>query len=114
MLSNSAVRRGTSLSRWIASGYMRGGNNPWAAGVTGSPQPLGGAGSIPSGMSLAQQGPGGSSFSPKIEKNLIPSASRFDRRMTPGPGMPGFVYVTSSNLVPAAAAAEKKSERHQR
>ncbi len=102
-----------STPSWIASGYMRGGNNPWAAGL-GSPQPLGGAGSIPSGMSLAQQGPGGSSFSPKIEKNLIPSASRFDRRMTPGPGMPGFVYVTSSNLVPAAAAVEKKIERHQR
>jgi hypothetical protein len=100
--------------RWIASGHMRGGSHPWTAGVAGSPQPVGGAGSIPAGMSLASQGPGGFNFSPKVEKNLVPSASRFDRRTTPGPGMPGFVYVTSSKPVPEAAKAEKKTERHHR
>ena len=103
-----------STPRWIASGHMRGGSHPWAAGVPGSPQPMGGAGAIPAGLSLANQGPGGYGFSPKVERNLIPSATRFDRQATPGPGMPGFVYVTSANLVPGTAAAEKKIIRQHR
>ncbi len=97
---------------WLSSGQMRSGDHPWAAGS--QPQPFGGVGQVPMGLSVANEGPGGYGFSPKVEKNLVPSASRFDPRVTAGPGMSGFVYATAPNPVPGMRSTERTAGERRR
>jgi hypothetical protein len=93
---------------WLSSGQMRSGDHPWAAGSL--PQPYGDGGQVPTGQSVANEGPGGYAFSPKVDRNLVPSASRFDPRVTAGPGMSGFVYAMAPNTVPGMRSPVRTRE----
>jgi hypothetical protein len=89
----------------IAAGFMAGGT--WSGGLG---EFFGPAGSFfgrmsgpgkPGFVDSSEQGPGGKGFRPAMASNLSPRISRASsRRLPPGPGEPGFRFVSQKNLVP--------------
>jgi hypothetical protein len=94
----------SSTARDISAGVMRGA--VWGSSLPGFTEllePVGGYVEGPEGQSsfkdMANEGPGGRTFTAQEGKNLIPQQSAA-KMAAPGPGDPGFVCIEQENLVP--------------
>jgi hypothetical protein len=110
----------TNLPNDIDAGFFRTGT--WEAGaseylkpVCGYLEPMGGYAEWPGSgdyTDFSEEGPGGSNFVFKEEKNLNPQESAAHRiNRSPGPGEPGFTYIEQLNLVPKETVDKKDNER---